>query len=379
MTLRRQGTFEQVEAVSGQDQCSLRLTEQWTNPDATRLPASSSLRQSQVNDIHPASLASCRYDERGDARTIESLGGYSTRASIELVRPADRHKSSPQVFHAFHHQSQERCWGSQNTKVMERFSSQVPSCDLDSKVISETPPHDGMYARPVLMNKKDTEKFVDASTPSGPSTRRLRTELKRLAEHGTIDGWTVGLSTVTQIDDFVAFFSGPIRSPYEGGVFYVRFKMPGGYPYLPPICQMLTRTYHPNIDARGRICVDILYDQWGPQLTSEKILVSLASLLDEPSVTDPLVPEIAEQCLRDPVRYEQLARIYTQRYAIGGLPQASELDGKGQPWWTDVQISQETQLVPVVAHDHTIQRETYSPDNGPDNQHHAEEFMNQLD
>ena len=110
----------------------------------------------------------------------------------------------------------------------------------------------------------------------------------------------------------------------------MRFKMPEIYPFKPPICQMLTKVYHINIDARGRICMDILYDRWDPLLTTFLVVFSLASLLDQPSVTDPLVPEIAEQYSRDPIRFAQIAREYTQTFAMGPLPETLELDSEGE-------------------------------------------------
>lgn len=247
---------------------------------------------------------------------------------------------------------------------MDSFRPEERSYGIDSSAPEFFSAKGDMPAKPVWMSAKDTDTVVGCSNQPHPGARRFREELKRLATHGTIHGWTAGLSTTTQIDDFIAFFGGPLGSPYEGGVFYVRFKMPDVYPYKPPVCQMLTRIYHPNVDARGRIWVDILYDQRGPQLTTTPVLVSLASLLNEPSVLDPLVPEIAEQYLRDPVRYEQIASDYTRRYATGALPQTSDHDGEGQPWWTDAPIAQETQPMPNTARIIPRYRKEYASHNG---------------
>lgn len=55
----------------------------------------------------------------------------------------------------------------------------------------------------------------------------------------------------------------------------------------------MRRVYHPNVNAQGSICLDILKDQWSPALTISKVLLSISSLLTDANPDDPLVPEIA--------------------------------------------------------------------------------------
>jgi hypothetical protein len=52
----------------------------------------------------------------------------------------------------------------------------------------------------------------------------------------------------------------------------------------------------------------------------EGILLSICSLLEEPSVEDLLVPEIAAQFIQDRLGYDQIAREYIHRYARSGPP-----------------------------------------------------------
>merc|ERR1739838_206243 len=59
----------------------------------------------------------------------------------------------------------------------------------------------------------------------------------------------------------------PKDSMYYGGVFNLKINFPTDYPFKPPTIVFETRIYHPNINANGNICLDILRDSWTPALT----------------------------------------------------------------------------------------------------------------
>lgn len=113
---------------------------------------------------------------------------------------------------------------------------------------------------------------------------------------------------------------GPANSPYEGGVFHLVLRFPRHYPSNPPQCRVLTKIYHPNISPRGEICLDLLKDRWSPTFTVSSTLISITSILDDPGLDDPLVPEIAEMCIRNRAQYEENAKAYTQKYAREARP-----------------------------------------------------------
>ena len=112
-----------------------------------------------------------------------------------------------------------------------------------------------------------------------------------------------------------ATIMGPEDSPYQGGVFFLNIHFPTDYPFKSPKCTFTTRVYHPNIDRYGSICLDILYDQWSPALSIRKVLLSISSLLTDPNLDDPLVPEIAIIYKNDRIRYEATAREWTKKFA----------------------------------------------------------------
>jgi len=111
---------------------------------------------------------------------------------------------------------------------------------------------------------------------------------------------------------------GPADSPYSGGVFKVTIQFPVDYPFKPPRIVFTTKIYHPNINAAGFICLDILKQNWSPALTISKVLLSVLSMLTDPNPNDPLMPDIAHQYTNDRASYEATARQWTDMYAIGG-------------------------------------------------------------
>ena len=108
---------------------------------------------------------------------------------------------------------------------------------------------------------------------------------------------------------------GPTETPYEGGIFKLKILFPADYPFKPPKITFETRIYHPNINANGGICLDILKDQWSPALNITKVLLSICSLLDEPNPDDPLMPEIAQLFKSNKAEFNRLAREHTIKHA----------------------------------------------------------------
>ncbi|KAG6334963.1 hypothetical protein ID866_4119 [Astraeus odoratus] len=111
-----------------------------------------------------------------------------------------------------------------------------------------------------------------------------------------------------------ATIMGPGDSPYAGGVFFLSISFPTDYPFKPPKVSFTTKIYHPNINANGSICLDILRDQWSPALTISKVLLSICSMLTDPNPDDPLVHDIAHLYKTDRARYEATAREWTRKY-----------------------------------------------------------------
>lgn len=124
--------------------------------------------------------------------------------------------------------------------------------------------------------------------------------------------------TITPTDNITSWnatIQGPPDSPYESGIFHLDIYFPSEYPFKPPRVNFITKIYHPNINSNGKICLDILKDQWSPALTMSKILLSISSLLTDPNPDDPLDSIIACLYKNNYNKFKDTAIQWTKRYA----------------------------------------------------------------
>ena len=120
--------------------------------------------------------------------------------------------------------------------------------------------------------------------------KRLTGELRKIKDSkdkSELDGIEINPTDDALI--WVAKIKGPISSPFENAIFDVLIRFPEEYPFKPPSIRFLdaNRIFHPNVYRDGKICVDILQNNWAPALNVCNVLISLRSLLEDPNPSSP--------------------------------------------------------------------------------------------
>lgn len=146
-------------------------------------------------------------------------------------------------------------------------------------------------------------------------------DFKKYQPFGGIGGPLNG----TDLKHWEVTIPGPRDSPFEGGKFKIEILLADDYPNTPPTCRFITKVFHPNISfINGSICVNFLkksgdspnmYSSWTNKKTICDIIVGLYGLLKFPNQGSPLNDNANDLFNRDEVRYNQVAKSFTNKFA----------------------------------------------------------------
>ena len=150
---------------------------------------------------------------------------------------------------------------------------------------------------------------------SSTLNRRLVGEFKQLSTETICDS-TVLLEKESDLSKWIVLMQGPKDTPYENGIFKLKFNFPDNYPFKAPDVKFVTTTYHPNIKRdTGDICQDVFASTWAPTQKVADILTKLVSMLREPQTSTPLEPEICNEYQNNNSLFVKNAKEYTAKYA----------------------------------------------------------------
>lgn len=90
------------------------------------------------------------------------------------------------------------------------------------------------------------------------------------------------------IMNFSAIYTPEEDSYWYGGKYEFSINVPDAYPFEAPKVKCLTKIYHPNIDLKGNVCLNILKEDWKPTLNVSTVLAGVYFLFTDPNPNDPL-------------------------------------------------------------------------------------------
>lgn len=90
------------------------------------------------------------------------------------------------------------------------------------------------------------------------------------------------------IMNFKAVYTPDQDSYWYGGKYEFSISVPDTYSHDPPKVKCNTKIYHPNIDLKGNVCLNILKEDWKPTLNVSTVLAGLYFLFTDPNPNDPL-------------------------------------------------------------------------------------------
>jgi ubiquitin-conjugating enzyme E2 A len=139
--------------------------------------------------------------------------------------------------------------------------------------------------------KKKKHKKKMKSSNLSLAQKRLINDLKQFNND---DDTVLASPKEDNIMEWECVIFGPEDTIWDGGCFKLIMKFPSDYPNKAPEVKMMSKVFHPNFYNDGRICLDILQDQWSPIYDVKSILTSIQSLLTDPNPSSPANAEAAK-------------------------------------------------------------------------------------
>lgn len=160
-----------------------------------------------------------------------------------------------------------------------------------------------MKKKEMISSKRSTSLMLS------PARMRLEKDIKALDLPPTVTVDIINHPTDASEKPLLYIYIAPDDGFYEGGHFKFSLSINENYPIDAPKVSCLNKLYHPNIDIDGKICLNILREDWRPVLDLQSIIIGLLFLFLEPNAQDPLNKEAAAILNNDRVQFKQLVKI----------------------------------------------------------------------
>ena len=116
----------------------------------------------------------------------------------------------------------------------------------------------------------------------------------------------------------------PTSHVYCHHAFQTEMKLPADLPFKPPEVRFITPIYHPNVDEKGKICVDLLNssESWKPTTPLVDVVKAVVDLIDTPIVDEAVSQgktiDHVEELIRSSFGFffSELAAEYQNRRAV---------------------------------------------------------------
>ena len=117
-----------------------------------------------------------------------------------------------------------------------------------------------------MEERKRIREEKKSASNSPTAMARIQSEIEKI-EREPIENCTAGPVNPNDLFVWNATIMGPTDSPYQGGLFLLQIEFTPQYPFSPPKVSFTTKIWHPNINGKGSVGIDILNRQWSPAIT----------------------------------------------------------------------------------------------------------------
>ena len=137
--------------------------------------------------------------------------------------------------------------------------------------------------------------------------RRLIKDLKKI-QGETTDDSIMAMPDEKNILKWEAIICGPDDTEWEGGIFKLELVFSDAYPNKPPNVKFISNIFHPNVYKDGKICLDILQNNWSPVYDVQSILISIQQLMTDPNNKSPANMEASQLHQNNYKEYQRRVR-----------------------------------------------------------------------